>query len=319
MRVLVAGGSGAVGRHLVPKLVAEGHEVLATVRSADKLSQVRACGAQGAVMDGLDRASVEAVVRVAHPQVIVHQMTALSAAKDLRHFDREFALTNRLRTEGTGYLLDAAAEAGVRRLVAQSFTGWTNERAGSAVKDEQDPLDPRPLKSMRESLGAIAELERTVTSAANLEGVVLRYGYFYGPGSPSFLDAVRARKLPVVGSGAGLWSFVHLGDAADATAAALERGAPGLYNIVDDEPAPASEWVPYLAELAGAKAPLHIPAWVAKLAAGEAVVSMMTETRGASNGKAKAVLGWAPKYKSWREGFRSWVTAEAAAAHRRAA
>lgn len=313
MRVLVAGGSGAIGRQLVPKLVAEGHQVVATARSSPKLAEIRARGATAVLMDGLDRASVRAAVLGARPEVIVHQMTALAGAKDLRHFDREFALTNRLRTEGARYLIDAAAEAGARRLVAQGFTGWTNEPSGSPVKDESDPLDPHPPKTMREGLEAIAESERMVSGmqgASGMEGIVLRYGNFYGPGSTALLDAVRRRKLPVVGSGAGLWSLIHVADAADATIAALDHGTPGVYNIVDDEPAAAAEWIPYLAELAHAKAPLHVPAWVGRLAAGEAVVAMMTRARGSSNRKARATLGWAPRHASWREGFRSWVEEE---------
>jgi nucleoside-diphosphate-sugar epimerase len=318
MRVFVAGGSGTIGRHLVPKLVAEGHEIVATARSSAKLAEIRALGANGVVMDGLDRAAVMAAVTAARPEVIVHEMTSLASVSNLRHFDREFALTNRLRTEGTRSLLDAAAEVGVRRVVVQGFTGWTNEREGAMVKNETSPLDSHPPKSMRRSLDAIAELETIVGTATEVEGLVLRYGNLYGPGSTSLLEAVRGRKLPVVGTGAGLWSFVHVADAADATIAALNLGTPGVYNIVDDEPAPAAEWIPYLAEVAGAKPPLHVPVWVGKLAAGEAVVCMMTEARGSSNSKAKAVLGWAPHHASWREGFRSWA-AEDQARNRREA
>jgi nucleoside-diphosphate-sugar epimerase len=299
-----------MGRQLVPKLLALGHEVVATTRSSAKLGEIRAWGADAMVMDGLDPASVMAAVGAARPEVVVHQMTALASVSNLRHFDREFAVTNRLRTEGTRYLLEAAEKAGARRVVAQSFTGWANERVGSPVKDETAPLDPHPPKTMRQGLAAIAGLEKAVTAARGVEGLVLRYGNFYGPGSAAFLDAVRRRKLPVVGAGTGLWSFIHLIDAADATIAALDRGTPGLYNVVDDEPAPAAEWIPYLAEVAGAKPPLHVPAWVGRLAAGEAVVSMMTEARGSSNSKAKAQLGWALRYPSWRQGFRAWVAEE---------
>jgi 2-alkyl-3-oxoalkanoate reductase len=307
MRVFVAGGSGTIGRQLVPRLVAAGHQVIATTRSPDKLADIEALGAQGTVMDGLDRASVESAVASARPEVLIHQMTALASVRNLRHFDREFALTNRLRTEGTRHLIDTATEVGARRLIAQGFTGWTNEPSGSPVKDEADPLDPNPPKTMREGLKAIVELERLVTDVPGIEGVVLRYGQFYGPGSTALLDAVRQRKLPLVGSGAGLWSFVHVADAADATVAALDHGEPGIYNIVDDEPAAAAEWIPSLAAMAGAKAPLHVPAWVGRLVAGEAVVSMMTRARGSSNRKAKAVLGWSPGHPSWRDGFRSWT------------
>jgi 2-alkyl-3-oxoalkanoate reductase len=319
MRVFVAGGSGAVGQHLVPRLVGRGHEVVATARSSAKLAEIAAWGANGVVMDGLDPVSVKAAITSARPEVIVHEMTALASVSNLRNFDREFALTNRLRTDGTRNLLEAAAETGVRRLVAQGFTGWTNERDGSRVKDETAPLDAHPPKTMRQSLNAIAELEQAVTTAAGVEGLVLRYGQLYGPGAPGFLDAVRQRKLPVVGSGTGLWSFVHVDDAAEATTTALENGPPGLYNIVDDDPVQATQWIPYLAEVAGAKAPLHLPAWIGRLVAGEAVVSMMTQTCGSSNSKAKAVLGWAPRHASWREGFRSWAADERASDGRREA
>jgi nucleoside-diphosphate-sugar epimerase len=293
--------------------------VVATARSSAKLSEIQAWGADAVAMDGLDQESVTAAVTGAHPEVIVHQMTSLAGIADLRHFDRTFALTNRLRTEGTRYLVDAAVRSGVRRVVAQGFTGWPNERQGSAVKDEASPLDPHPPKAMRQSLAAIAELEETVTDATGVDGLVLRYGNFYGPGSEAMLDIVRRRKLPVVGSGTGVWSFIHVADAADATIAALDRGVPGLYNIVDDLPAPAAEWIPYLAEVVGAKRPLRVPVWAGKMAAGEAAVSMMTQVRGSSNDKAKAVLGWAPRHASWREGFRSWVAEEEASNQREAA
>ena len=319
MRVFVAGGSGAIGRDLVPKLVAEGHDVVATARSSAKLAGIRASGAEAVMMDGLDRASVTAAITAARPEVIVHQMTALAALTDLRHFDRKFAVTNRLRTEGTRYLLDAATRTGVRRLVAQGFTGWPNEREGSPVKDETSPLDPHPPKAMRQTLDAFVEMEKKVTTTTGVEGLVLRYGNLYGPGSRALLEAVRRHKLPVVGSGAGLWSFIHVADAADATIAALDRGAPGVYNIVDDDHAPAGEWIPYLAEVAGAKPPLHVPVWAGRLAAGEAVVSMMTQTRGSANTKARAILSWAPRHSSWREGFRSWVAEEQASNLRKAA
>jgi nucleoside-diphosphate-sugar epimerase len=319
MRVFVAGGTGAIGGHLVPRLVAEGHQVVTTSRSSAKFSMIHAWGAHPVVMDGLDRESVRAAVAAARPDVIVHQMTALAGLSNLRNFDRAFASTNQLRTQGTRYLLDAAAETGVQRFVAQSFTGWTNERKGSPVKDETCPLDPHPPKSMRKSLKAIAELEHMVTTSAAVEGLVLRYGQFYGPGAPAFLEAVRQRKLPVIGTGAGLWSFVHVADAADATIAALDHGRRGLYNVVDDDPAPANDWVPELAKAAGAKAPMHVPAWAGRLVAGEAVVVMMTQSRGSSNAKAKAVLGWDPRHASWREGFRSWVTEDLPSSQREVA
>jgi nucleoside-diphosphate-sugar epimerase len=312
MRVFVAGGSGAIGRQLVPKLVAKGHDVVATARSAAKRAEIRDWGANAVEMDGLDQESVMVAVAGARPEVIVHQMTSLAGIADLRHFDRTFALTNRLRTEGTHHLLHAAVKSGVRRVVAQGYTGWPNERQGSPVKDETSPLDPHPPKAMSESLAALVELEKTVGNAAvaGIDGLVLRYGNFYGPGCEPMLDLVRSRKFPVVGGGTGVWSFIHVADAADATVAALERGTPGLYNIVDDLPAPAAEWIPYLAEVLGAKRPLHVPAWAGRLAAGEAAVSMMTQARGSSNSKAKSLLGWAPRHASWREGFRSWIAEE---------
>lgn len=312
MRVFVAGGSGVIGRQLVPMLVAEGHEVVASARLSARLGEIRAMGAEAVVMDGLDASSVRDALGAARPEVVVHQMTALAGLSNLRRFDRAFAATNRLRTEGTRNLLQAAAAAGVRRLVAQSFTGWTNDRGGSPVKDETCPLDGEPPRSMRQSLDAIAQLEEMVRVAAGVEGVVLRYGHLYGPGAPAFLDAVRRRKLPVVGDGAGRWSFTHVVDAARATVVAICHAGTGLYNIVDDDSPPAAEWIPFLAEVAGAKPPMHVPVWVGKLAAGEAVVSMMTRACGSSNAKARAQLGWAPGHATWRDGFRAWVSEERA-------
>jgi nucleoside-diphosphate-sugar epimerase len=307
--VFVAGATGAIGQHLVPALVRAGHEVTGTTRSAGKVGGLRDLGAEPAIVDGLNRAGVLAAVSNAQPDVIVHQMTALSDLRSFRRLDKAFAVTNELRTRGTDYLLEAARTAGVRRFIAQSHTGLPNIRTGGPVKSEEDPLDPHPPAAMTQTLGAIKHVE-AVVSAGVPEGLVLRYGPYYGPGTGNLLpDAIRRRKVPVIGGGAGIWSFIHIEDAAVATATAVERGLPGVYNIVDDDPAPVSEWLPYLAECFGAKPPMHFPAWVGRLAAGEIGVSMMTQIRGSSNAKAKQVLGWSPTYASWRTGFRAWVDA----------
>jgi 2-alkyl-3-oxoalkanoate reductase len=308
MRVFVTGATGALGRHLVPGLVAAGHLVTATTRSAAKTGQLREAGAEPVVVNGLDRGAVIAAVRAAAPEVIVHQMTALADMRSLRRFDRVFAATNELRTKGTDNLLVAAAEAGTRRVVAQSYTGWPNERSGGPVKTESDPLDPRPIPSARQSLAAIRHVEQAVPAGVP-EGVALRYGSFYGPAaSEPLLDMVRKRQIPLIGDGTGIWSFIETRDAAAATVAAVEGGAPGVYNIVDSDPAPVAEWLPYLAEIVGAKPPLRVPAWLGHLLAGELVVAQMTNVRGASNEKARKELGWEPRYASWREGFRAWIS-----------
>jgi nucleoside-diphosphate-sugar epimerase len=302
MRILIAGATGAVGRHLLPRLVAAGHEVIGTTRSQAKV------GAEALVVDGLDREATGRAVQSAKPDVIVHEMTDLKGASDLRHFDRVFALSNRLRTEGTDHLLAAARETGVRRFVAQSFCGWPYARTGGAVKSENDPLDPEPPQEFRRTLAAIRYLERTVTQAPGIAGIVLRYGAFYGPDTGlfdgPFVEQVALRRVPLMGSGNGWWSFVHIEDAAAATALAVERGAAGqIYNIVDDEPAPVRDWLPALAATVGAKAPRHVPAWLARLVVGEHFVVMMTQVRAGSNAKAKRDLGWKPAYPSWRHGF----------------
>jgi 2-alkyl-3-oxoalkanoate reductase len=312
MRVFVAGASGAIGRHLVPQLLAGSHEVVAMTRSPQKADALRAQGAYPVVVDGLDRDAVVAAVTGADPEVVVHQMTALTDIGNPRRFDAEFALTNELRTKGTDNLIEAARAAGARRLVAQSYTGWPNVREGGRVKTEDDPLDPDPPAAMRRTLEAIRYLERAVVAAEGLDGVVLRYGGFYGPigDMPAkFVETIRKRRMPVVGDGAGVWSFVHLDDAAAATVAAVERGAPGIYNIVDDEPAPVAEWLPCLAEALGARPPRHVPAWLGRLAGGEAVMSVMTQVRGSSNAKARRELGWEPRHSSWRQGFRQALAA----------
>jgi nucleoside-diphosphate-sugar epimerase len=308
MRVFIAGATGAVGSRLVPLLVASGHEVVGTSRSADRLGAIEAAGARGVVMDGLDVASVRAAVLDTRPDVIVHELTGLDGiAPDLKHFDEGFAATNALRTRGTDHLLAAAREAGVARFIAQSFTGWPNERTGGPVKTEEDPIDPTPTAASRETIAAIRHVEQATTDAA---GLALRYGGLYGPGNSigtggELLAMVQDGKLPLVGDGAGVWSFCHVDDAASATAIAVERGAPGVYNIVDDDPAPVAEWLPELARIIGAKPPRHVPAWVARPLIGEHGVSLMTKIRGSSNAKAKRELGWEPRYPSWRQGFRT--------------
>jgi len=313
MRVFVAGATGVIGQYLVPSLIAAGHEVTGTTRSPAKAAGLRQAGATPVIADGLDRQAMLDAVQAAQPDVIVHQMTALAAMSDFRHFDQEFAVTNELRTKGTDYLLEAARLAGTRRFIAQSFIGWNNARTGSPVKTERDPLDPDPLPATRQSMAAIRHIEETVPGAVP-EGLVLRYGMLYGHGaSDSMLDVVRKRRMPVIGGGTGIWSFTEVTDAAAATAAAVTRGAPGVYNIVDDEPAPVRLWLPYLSRCLGVKPPMHAPAWAGRLLAGEMVVSLMTEARGSSNEKAKRELGWTPRYASWRDGFPAWTKAARAA------
>jgi nucleoside-diphosphate-sugar epimerase len=310
MRIVVAGATGALGRRLVPLLVERGHEVVGMTRSPAKAADLRAAGAEPVVADALDRDAVLRAVGQARPEVVVHQLTALAGLTNSRRFDQGFALTNRLRTEGTDHLLAAARAAGARRFVAQSFAGWPFARVGGPVKTEEDPLDPDPPAEFRRTLDAIRHLESAVLGAEGLEGVVLRYGGFYGPGTSVgdggfLLEEIRRRRLPIVGAGTGVWSFVHIDDAAAATAAAVERGAPGIYQIVDDDPAPVSAWLPALAAAIGAKPPRRVPAWVARLVAGEHGVVLFTDIRGASNAKAKRELGWNPAYPSWRQGFRT--------------
>ena len=308
MRVFVAGATGALGRHLVPGLVTEGHQVTATTRTPGKVRRLREAGAEPVVVDGLDREAVIAAVLAAGPEVIVHQMTALAGLRSLRRVDQVFAATNELRTTGTDNLLAAAARAGTRRVVAQSNAGMY-ERSGGPVKTEEDPVAFRPPSpSSARSLAAIKHVDETVPLAAP-EGIVLRYGGFYGPGaSDPLLDMVRKRRVPVIGGGTGISSFIEITDAAAATLAAVERGDPGVYNVVDSDPAPVAEWLPYLAEVAGAKPPLRLPAWLGRLLAGAFVVDQMTRWRGASNEKTRKELGWEPRYPSWREGFRAWAS-----------
>jgi len=305
VRVFVAGGTGVIGRRLVPQLVARGHQVRATTTSAAKLGLLEQLGAEGVVMDGLDAVSVGEAVAAARPDAIVNQMTGLSEAHagkpNLRKADRFFAATNRLRSEGTDHLLAAAEATGVTNFVAQSFGAFNGIRQGGWVKTEEDPMDPGPA-SARKGAEALCHLEDVVVRAG---GAVLRYGGLYGPGATDDqVEFVRKRKFPLVGRGTGYFSWVHLDDAASATVLAVEQQAKGVFNVVDDEPAPVSEWLPYLAACAGAKPPMRIPTWLARLLAGEMVVGMMTEGRGFSNAKAKQELGWELRYPSWRQGFK---------------
>lgn len=286
-------------------LVGRKHHVVATTRSTSKVDLLRGLGAEAVVVDGLDAGLVAEAVARAKPDVIIHQMTALAGKPDMRHFDRWFATTNELRTKGTEHLLGAARATGVSRFLAQSYTGWTNARTGGPVKTEEDPLDANPAAAQRETLTAIRFLESAVLGAP-MEGIVLRYGSFYGPGaSEDLVELVRKRQLPIIGGGTGVWSWIHVGDAAAATVAALDHGTRGVYNIVDDEPATVSDWLPYLASAVGAKPPLRMPAWIGRIVAGRVAVQMMTETRGSSNQKAKRELRWQPRWPSWRDGFRN--------------
>jgi 2-alkyl-3-oxoalkanoate reductase len=292
MKVFVAGATGAVGRRLVPHLIWNGHTVVGTTRSRDKFQLLHSLGADAVLMDGLDPVEVQDVVAAVRPDAIVHQMTALGGDFDLKHFDRTFAETNRLRTEGTRNLLAAAAAAGVERFVAQSYTGWNNGE---------------PATSQRRTLAAIEELESLVRGT----GTILRYGNFYGPGaSEQFVELVRRRAIPVIGDGAGVWSWIHVDDAASAAVAAVERNTPGVYDIVDDDPAPVSEWLPALAAAVGAKPPRRVPVWLGRALAGEATARMMTAGRGVSNEKAKRELGWQPRWSTWRDGFREALVDE---------
>ena len=307
MRIFVAGATGAIGKQLVPRLVAAGHEVHGMTRSESKWAMLHEMGAVPVVADALNPDQVAEAVGRAKPEVIVHQLTAIGAL-NTRHFDRDFARTNRLRTEGTDYLLSAGQAIGVRRFIAQSYGAWPYIRTGGPVKTEEDPLDPTPAREMRETLAAIRHLEQAVLGARWTEGIVLRYGAFYGPGTSMApggqqFEMVRKRMFPLVGNGGGVWSFIHVADAAEATVAAIERGRRGIYNIVDDEPAPVAQWLPALAQELGAKDPIHVPHFIGRLFAGESGVVMMTDARGASNAKAKRELGWHPAHSSWRQGF----------------
>jgi nucleoside-diphosphate-sugar epimerase len=308
MKILIAGATGVIGRQLVPKLIANGHEVAGTTRTPTKEAALRQMGATPFVVDILDPESVAGAVATFEPDVIVHEATALSSV-DMRNFEKAFAVTNRLRTDGIDNLLAAGRAIGVKRFVAQSFAGWPFARSGPLVKTETDPLDPDPIAPMRTTLAAIRHLEAAVIGADWTQGIVLRYGGLYGPGTSmsyeggEMTEMIRRRFLPIIGNGQGMSSFLHVEDAADATVAAIERGNRGIYQIVDDEPAPAREWVPAIAAAIGAPPPRHIPRWLGRLLAGEAVVAISTETRGATNELAKRVLGWKPGHPSWREAW----------------
>ena len=307
MRVFVAGGTGVIGRRLVPQLVARGHQVTATTTGPGKLGLLEQLGAEGVVMDGLDAVSVGEAVAASKPDAVVHQMTAISPAHagkpDIKHIDRWFALTNRLRTEGTDHLLAAAEATGVPHFVAQGYASWNGIREGGWVKTEEDPLNLMLGTVAQPGMEAMRHIEDVVLKAG---GAVLRYGALYGPGAiDDQVELVRKRQFPLVGRGTGFSSWVHLDDAASATVLAVEHKARGVFNIVDDEPAPASEWLPYLAACAHAKPPMRVPKWLARLLAGEQAVVMMTEGRGFSNAKAKRELGWQLRYPSWRDGFKA--------------
>lgn len=305
MKVFIAGATGAIGRQLVPKLVAKGHDVAGTTRTPGKETILRELGATPFVVDVLDADAVGAAVGAFGPEVIVHEATALSSV-DMRHFDRSFAVTNRLRTEGTEHLLAAGRRVGIKRFVAQSFAGWPFARTGSLVKTEDEPLDPAPIAPMRTTVKAIRKLEAAVVGADWTDGIVLRYGGLYGPGTSfdpergEMTEMIRRRLFPIVGSGDGMFSFIHVADAADATVAAIERGTRGIYHVVDDEPSPVREWLPVVAASLGAKPPRRIPRWLGRLIAGPMVVTISTESRAASNERAKRVLGWTPRHASWR-------------------
>ena len=306
MKIFVAGATGAIGRQLVPRLVAAGHEVHGMTRTQSKQTSLFDQGAVPVVADALDAGQVAEAVAKAQPDVIIHELTAIPTTLDMRHFDRDFALTNRLRTEGTDNLLSAGQAVGVSRFIAQSYAP-AYARSGGLIKTEEDPLDVEPPKKMRGVMAAIWHVEEAVLGASWTEGIVLRYGGFYGPGTSisagaEQVEMVRRRRFPLVGDSAGVWSFIHVTDAADATVAAIERGSRGIYNIVDDDPAAVAEWLPALASQIGAKRPRRVPRSVGRLFAGELGVVMMTQQRGASNAKAKRELGWQPAH-TWREGF----------------
>jgi 2-alkyl-3-oxoalkanoate reductase len=315
MKVFVAGATGVLGRALVPQLVARGHEVVGMTRSASKQDLVRSLGARPVVADALDPDAVAQAVASAEPEVIVHELTALSgpmSIRDARHPERYKGaiMTNRLRTEGTDHLLAAGRAVGARRFVAQSFGAFRFARTGGPVQSEADPFDLDASGAQQPGLEALLYLERAVTSIDWGEGLALRYGGFYGPGTSvsqapdaQFAVPIRKRRFPIVGDGGGIWSYIHIEDAAAATADAVERGRPGVYNVVDDDPAPVREWLPVLARALDAKPPRRVPRWLGRLAAGETATVMMTEAKGASNAKAKRELGWTPRYASWRQGF----------------
>jgi 2-alkyl-3-oxoalkanoate reductase len=320
MRIFVAGATGAVGRSLVALLVSAGHSVVGMTRTPGKVEIIRSLGAEAFVVNALDAKAIHTAVALARPDVVVHEMTDLRGM-DMRSFDRSFANTNRLRTEATDYLLTAARDAHVKLFVAQSYCGWPYARMGGPVKSETHPFDPDPPHELRHTLDAIRYLEDVVTAAVEPAGVILRYGALYGSDTGVFdhamVEHIRRRHVPLIGDGNGWWSFLHVDDAAAATVLAIENGRPGIYNIVDDDPAPVREWLPELADMLGAKPPVHVPAWLAQILAGEHLVVLMTQSRAGSNAKARHELGWQPAHPSWREGFAEIV--EQQSHHRHAA
>jgi nucleoside-diphosphate-sugar epimerase len=264
-------------------------------------------------VDALDQPAVLEQFRLFRPQAIVHQLTALSATTNLRDFvrdfDRVFAQTNLLRTRGTDNLLAAGRIVGASRFVAQSFCGWPYARQGGPVKTEDDPLDPEPPEAFRRTLEALRYLESSVEAAGDVRGVNLRYGGFYGPGTSlseggEMVDQVRRRRLPIIGRGGGIWSFVHINDVARATVAAVESDITGTFNVVDDEPAAVAQWLPELANAVGAKPPFRLPAFLARLILPEHLFVMMTDMRGGSNAKFRRTFNWRPEFSTWRDGFR---------------
>lgn len=309
MRIFLAGGTGVLGSRLVPALVAAGHQVTATTRQADRAHAMRDAGATPVVLDALDGEAVHAAVAAAQPEVVLHQLTAITGGESLKNLDAGYARTNQLRTTGLDHLLAAAQAVSAKRFIAQSFAGWPNARTGERVKTEDDPLDPTPSVGARHTHAAITHAETTTLAAEGLDGLVLRYGLLYGPGTMvgaggGMLASIAKRAMPVVGGGTGVWSLVHADDAASASVAAIERGAPGIYNVVDDEPAAVADWLPYLATVLGAKPPRRVPAWLVKPMLGEHGIAMMTSIRGSANAKAKRELDWTLRYPSWRQGFR---------------
>ncbi len=309
MKIFIAGGTGAVGKYLLPLLIENKHDVVALTRSPQKTGMVEEIGAKAVIADVFNKNELKSAIQNAKPEIIIHQLTGLSGAENnFKKFDKEFTLTNRFRTEVLDTMLEAAHTVGARRFIAQSFCGWPYAHEGGPVKSEEDPLDPTPPESFSKSLAAIRHLENALLADKDMECIVLRYGIFYGPNTSisingSVVDTIRKRKLPMVGEGNGIWSFTHIEDAARACVVAIAKGLPGIYNIVDDEPAPVSTWLPFLANAVGAKPPLKIPAWLAKFFIGDGGVTMMTKNRGGSNAKAKEKLSWKPKYTSWRIGF----------------
>jgi len=308
VKVFVAGSTGAIGRSLLPLLIEKRHDVVALVRTPARAKDVEALGARAAVADALDPDGLRAAIRRAAPEAVIHELTSLKGVTNFRRFDQTFALTNRFRTRTLDTMLAAARSIGVRRFIAQSYCGWPYAREGSPVKTEDDPLDPTPPASFRESLAAIRYLEDTIRQTRDIQAFALRYGNLYGPGTDisaegTVADLVSRRKLPLFGSGAGVWSFIHVRDAASATVAAMSRGSPGIYNVVDDEPVPVNVWLPALANALGARPPRRLPAWVGALLLGDGGLSMMTLARGGSNAKSKRELAWQPSFASWRRGF----------------